>query len=243
MKKLLLFMPVLALVWACNDSGTSSGGSFELKTFADSASYAQGVLMGQQIKDFQVSDADALLLNSAGLKAGFDQGVTGEEGLIPEAELQGIMMKFQMGIQEVAQAKSKVESAANEQIGAAFLAENATKEGVKVTDSGLQYKVINEGTGATPVATDEVEVNYEGRLIDGTVFDSSYKRGKTVTFGVGGVIRGWTEALQLMKEGAKYQLYIPAQLAYGTQGSPPDIKPGMTLIFDVELVKVNPNSK
>ncbi len=122
--------------------------------------------------------------------------------------------------------------------GEAFLAENAKKEGVVTLPSGLQYKVLNSGNGATPKATDSVECHYEGRLISGTVFDSSYQRGETATFGVNQVIAGWVEALQLMKEGDKWQLYIPYNLAYGERGAGAQIPPYSTLIFDVELVKV-----
>jgi len=123
--------------------------------------------------------------------------------------------------------------------GASFLSENKKKEGVKTTPSGLQYKVITEGNGATPKYSDKVTVNYEGTLIDGTVFDSSYKRGEPISFPVSGVIKGWTEALQLMKEGSTYMLYIPSNLAYGAQGSGRSIGPNETLIFKVELIKVN----
>lgn len=122
--------------------------------------------------------------------------------------------------------------------GEAFLAENAKKEGVVTLPSGLQYKVLNAGNGATPKATDSVECHYEGRLISGTVFDSSYQRGETATFGVNQVIAGWVEALQLMKEGDKWQLYIPYNLAYGERGAGAQIPPYSTLIFDVELIKV-----
>ncbi len=122
--------------------------------------------------------------------------------------------------------------------GEAFLAENAKQEGVVTLPSGLQYKVLNAGTGATPKATDSVECHYEGRLINGTVFDSSYQRGETATFGVNQVIAGWVEALQLMKEGDKWQLYIPYNLAYGERGAGAQIPPYSTLIFDVELIKV-----
>ena len=122
--------------------------------------------------------------------------------------------------------------------GEDFLAENAKKEGVVTLPSGLQYKVLNSGNGATPKATDSVECHYEGRLISGTVFDSSYQRGETATFGVNQVIAGWVEALQLMKEGDKWQLYIPYNLAYGERGAGAQIPPYSTLIFDVELVKV-----
>ena len=122
--------------------------------------------------------------------------------------------------------------------GEAFLAENAKKEGVVTVPSGLQYKVLNSGNGASPKATDTVECHYEGRLISGTVFDSSYQRGETASFGVNQVIAGWVEALQLMKEGDKWQLYIPYNLAYGERGAGAQIPPYATLIFDVELIKV-----
>lgn len=123
--------------------------------------------------------------------------------------------------------------------GQAFLQENAKKDGVKTTPSGLQYKVLTEGTGKSPKATDTVTVNYRGSLLDGTEFDSSYKRGEPISFPLNRVIPGWTEGVQLMKEGAKYQFYIPANLAYGKQGTPGGpIGPDETLIFDVELIKV-----
>lgn len=125
------------------------------------------------------------------------------------------------------------------QSGEEFLKENAKKEGVKTLEGGLQYKVLKEGTGKTPKATDTVEVNYRGTLIDGTEFDSSYKRGESISFPVNGVIRGWTLALQQMKEGAKWMLFIPADLAYGQRGTPGGpIGPNQALIFEVELIKV-----
>jgi FKBP-type peptidyl-prolyl cis-trans isomerase FkpA len=119
-----------------------------------------------------------------------------------------------------------------------FLSENKTKEGVKTTASGLQYKITKEGAGKTPKATDKVTVHYEGRLIDGTVFDSSIQRGEPATFPLNGVIRGWTEGFQLFNEGTKATLYIPSDLGYGASGSPPKIGPNQTLIFDIELIKV-----
>lgn len=240
MKKLLLFIPAIAILWSCNQAdGNMSASSAELKTFTDSASYAQGIMMGKQLMELQGSSSEPLL-NPAALSAGLTKGLAGEEGVIPEAEVQAVISKFQMSLQQLSMQQMQAKGAEAKIKGAAFLAENANKEGVKTTESGLQYKVLTEGTGAMPTDTDEVEVNYEGRLIDGTVFDSSYKRGTPIKFGVGGVIKGWTEALKLMKEGAKYQLYIPAELAYGERGSGPDIGPGETLIFDVELLKVNP---
>lgn len=122
--------------------------------------------------------------------------------------------------------------------GEAFLKQNATKEGVKTTASGLQYKVLTEGSGKSPKATDTVTVNYRGTLIDGTEFDSSYKRGEPISFPLNGVIPGWTEGVQLMKEGAKYQFTIPSKLAYGSRGAGGVIGPDETLIFEVELLKV-----
>jgi FKBP-type peptidyl-prolyl cis-trans isomerase FklB len=135
-------------------------------------------------------------------------------------------------------AQGSTDSDKNKSAGQAFLSANKTKPGVKTTADGLQYKVITQGTGATPSDTDVVSVNYSGKLLDGTEFDSSYKRGEPASFPVNGVIPGWTEALKLMKEGSVYELYIPAELAYGTNGSPPSIGPDETLVFKVELLKI-----
>ncbi len=134
------------------------------------------------------------------------------------------------------QAESLMET--NQKAGKAFLEQNRQAEGVQVTDSGLQYKVIREGTGKRPGPTSKVTVNYEGRHLNGEVFDSSYQRNKPITFGLNRVIKGWTEGLQLMKEGAKYQLFIPPELGYGHRGAGAAIGPSETLIFDVELLKV-----
>lgn len=157
--------------------------------------------------------------------------LAGEQPAMSVAEAQQVLNDYFTKLQEEQTAAVKAE-------GEAFLAENAKKEGVVTLPSGLQYKVLNAGTGATPKASDSVECHYEGRLIDGSVFDSSYQRGETATFGVTQVIAGWVEALQLMKEGDKWQLYIPYNLAYGERGAGAQIPPYATLIFDVELVKV-----
>ena len=135
-------------------------------------------------------------------------------------------------------AKQNAEGGKNLKEGEAFLDENKKKEGVTTLPSGLQYKVLKSGAGKTPKATDKVTTHYRGTLIDGTVFDSSYDRGEPTTFPVGGVIRGWTEALQLMKEGDKWQLYVPAQLGYGERGAGGKIGPNTTLLFEIELLKV-----
>jgi len=152
-----------------------------------------------------------------------------------EQEVRDTMMAFEKDMQQ------KQAETAQKNVAEAdkFLAANKTKEGVKSTESGLQYKVLKEGSGAQPKSSDTVTVNYRGTLIDGTEFDSSYKRGQPATFPVGGVIKGWTEALQLMKVGSKLQLFIPANLAYGEQGRP-GIPPNSLLIFEVELMDVKP---
>jgi len=142
-----------------------------------------------------------------------------------------------MDFQEKSMQATRDKGKALEEESAAFLEKNATAEGVTVTESGLQYKVVEEGSGATPKVTDRVRVHYRGTLINGEEFDSSYGRGEPAEFPVNGVIPGWTEALQLMKEGAKYQLVIPSNLAYGERGTP-GIPPNATLLFDVELLKV-----
>ena len=138
----------------------------------------------------------------------------------------------------ITQTNPKVMAESALEKGEKFLKQNATKEGVKTTASGLQYKVLKEGTGKSPKATDTVLVHYRGTLIDGTEFDSSYKRNEPIEFPLNQVIKGWTEGVQLMKEGAKYQFYIPSKLAYGSRGAGGAIGPDETLIFDVELLKV-----
>jgi FKBP-type peptidyl-prolyl cis-trans isomerase FklB len=166
---------------------------------------------------------------------GMKEAIEGKPSALSQAEVQEAMMQLQ---QEMG-AKQGASGAENQKAGEAFLAENKNKEGVKTLPSGLQYEVLNEGTGKSPSASDKVTTHYHGTLIDGTVFDSSYERGQPATFPVNGVIAGWTEALQLMKEGAKWRLYIPSALAYGSQGAGDVIGPNAALIFDVELISVN----
>lgn len=192
----------------------------------DKLSYAWGMAMGQQLKGMGV---EKLEFNSyvAALKAVYGEGKPEME---PE-EAQKLINEYLQQLQE------KMTAAVREQ-SKKFFDENRAKEGVKETASGLQYIVEKEGEGITPTATDEVTVHYTGRLLDGTVFDSSVNRGEPATFPLNRVIPGWTEGVQLMKEGAKYRFFIPSDLAYGPQGIPNAIPPHSTLIFDVELIKV-----
>lgn len=192
----------------------------------DKLSYAWGLAMGNQLKAMGVKELDSESFKDA-VKVAFDGG-TPE---IPVEEAQKLINDYLRELEE------KATKAARE-AGEKFLAENKTKENVKETASGLQYVVEKEGTGAQPTAEDEVTVHYTGRLLDGTVFDSSVNRGEPATFPLNRVIPGWTEGVQLMKEGAKYTFFIPSDLAYGPQGIPNAIPPHSTLIFDVELIKV-----
>jgi FKBP-type peptidyl-prolyl cis-trans isomerase FklB len=166
---------------------------------------------------------------------GMKEAMSGKPSVLSQAEVQQAMMALQ---QEVSQ-KQQSKSSGNKKAGEDFLAQNKNKDGVKTLPSGLQYQVLEPGKGKSPSKSDNVTTHYHGTLIDGTVFDSSYERGQPATFPVNGVIAGWTEALQLMQEGAKWRLFIPSNLAYGSRGAGNDIGPDSTLIFDVELISVN----
>lgn len=183
--------------------------------------------MGQQLKGMGVKDLDVESFKDA-VKAIYD----GAEPAIGMEEAQKLINDYLQDLQSKAEAAARAE-------GAKFLEENGKKENVKTTASGLQYVVEKEGTGAQPTAQDEVTVHYTGKLLNGQVFDSSVNRGEPATFPLNRVIPGWTEGVQLMKEGAKYTFFIPSDLAYGPQGVPGAIPPHSTLIFDVELIKVN----
>jgi len=202
----------------------------QLKDLKDKASYSIGLNIGTNFKRQNVElNADALL-------AGVKDAISGKKPALSEAEQQQVMNSFQKEMQD----KQKVMADKNLETGKKFLEDNKKKDGVKTTASGLQYKVVKEGNGPQPKASDNVTVDYRGTLIDGTEFDSSYKRGQPASFPLNGVIKGWTEGLQLMKTGAKYQFFIPADLAYGQRAMGPDIQPNSTLIFDVELKSVQP---
>lgn len=170
-------------------------------------------------------------------EAGFRDAYAKKDGALKEDEMKTVLMAFQERMKKEAEEKQKKALTENVTKGAAYLAENAKKTGVKVTASGLQYEVITEGKGAKPKATDTVKVHYEGKLLDGTVFDSSIKRGEPVSFPLNQVIPGWTEGVQLMSVGSKYKFTIPSNLAYGEQGSGP-ITPNSVLVFEVELLEI-----
>jgi FKBP-type peptidyl-prolyl cis-trans isomerase FklB len=202
----------------------------QLKDLKDKVSYGIGLNIGSNFKkQGQELNPDALL-------AGVKDALSDKKPALTEAEIRETMQEWSKQMQE----KQKAVGEKNAADGAKFLAENKKKEGVKTTASGLQYKVLKEGTGAPPKDTDTVTVNYRGTLINGAEFDSSYKRGQPATFPVTGVIKGWTEALQMMKTGSKYQLFIPAELAYGDRAVGGDIAANSTLIFEVELLEVKP---
>ncbi|MBQ2292064.1 MAG: FKBP-type peptidyl-prolyl cis-trans isomerase [Bacteroidaceae bacterium] len=192
----------------------------------DKISYALGLGIGQQIKSMNIENFSI---------EDFAKSIS---DVMEDKETAFTSREAQVMLQEFFQKKQKEEAEKFIAEGKAYLDENAKKEGVTVTKSGLQYEVLQEGTGKSPKATDTVRCHYEGRLLDGSVFDSSYKRGEPADFGLNQVIPGWTEGVQLMKEGAKYRFTIPYLLAYGEQGAGASIPPFSTLVFDVELIKV-----
>ena len=192
----------------------------------DKISYAIGLSMGQNLMGSGVTSLDY-----ADLAAGIKDVLEKNQPQISYQEAQQVLGKFFSELEEKIAGEAKA-------AGEAFLAENAKREGVKVTESGLQYEVLEATIGQKPKATDKVRVHYEGTLIDGTVFDSSYKRGESITFGFNQVIKGWTEGLQLMSIGSKYKLYLPYQLAYGERGAGANIPPYAALIFTVELLGI-----
>ncbi len=192
----------------------------------DKISYAIGLSMGQNLMGSGVTS-----LEYADLAAGIKDVLEKNQPQISYQEAQQVLGKFFSELEKKIAGEAKA-------AGEAFLAENAKREGVKVTESGLQYEVLEATIGQKPKATDKVRVHYEGTLIDGTVFDSSYKRGESITFGLNQVIKGWTEGLQLMSIGSKYKLYLPYQLAYGERGAGANIPPYAALIFTVELLGI-----
>lgn len=217
---------------ACADDAakTTTTTSIELSTDADKESYAMGYIFGTNMaQQVTVSKPDAFL-------KGMETVLKDGKAVMTQAEMSAAIT----AMQQRQQAEKQAKIAANKAKGEKFLAENKKRAGVTTTASGLQYEIITAAEGPKPKATDKVEVHYRGTLLDGTEFDSSYKRNSTAKFPLNRVIGGWTEGLQLMSPGAKYKFYIPSELAYGPRGSGANIGPNEALIFDVELVAINP---
>lgn len=198
-------------------------------------SYSLGVMIGENIliHDFQTLDTEAF-------RMGIDTVYGHQDALMTPEEIMATMQAFQQTQMEAQRAAFAAQAAENLAQGERYLAENAAKPGVKTTESGLQYQQLEAGEGVSPTAADVVKVHYRGHLIDGTEFDSSYSRGEPISFPLSGVIPGWTEGLQLMKAGEKARLVIPSDLAYGPNGMGNAIGPNATLVFEVELIEVNP---
>ncbi|MDR8391588.1 FKBP-type peptidyl-prolyl cis-trans isomerase [Aliifodinibius sp. S!AR15-10] len=234
---MLVFLTgIFTLFVSCN-SGSSSfeSGNANLESNIDSVSYSLGYQNGMVLSQQNMTDIkiDKLV---AGIRAGLNDST---ESPIAEAEMRSIIQSYQMQKQQETMKQQQAEAQEYRKKGEEFLAQNTENEGVQETESGLQYQVLEEGSGASPKASDTVTVHYRGTLLDGTEFDSSIG-GDPATFPLNRVIEGWTEGVQLMSEGAKYKFWIPADLAYGNNPRPGGpIKPGQTLVFEVELLEVN----
>ncbi len=203
-----------------------------LKSDLDRASYSIGLSLGQDFKARSIMiNPDIIAMGIRDVLEGNTTQLTQEEAIAALQQLQAIAAAKQ---QEVLDKMAETNKAAGE----AFLAENGKRDGVVTTESGLQYEILTAGSGSIPKVSDQVTVDYRGTFIDGTEFDSSYGRGEPASFSVEGIIPGWTEALQMMKEGGKWKIYVPSDLAYGAQGAPPVIEPNTTLVFEVELKEI-----
>ncbi len=212
---------------------SKSPTAIRLVTNRDSLSYGIGMSIAQNMQQQGLTDLDGTILAQ-----GITDALKNQTGPLSTQEAQKVVMAYMQKQYAIKNADVQKVSEANEKAGNAFLAENKSKPGVVTTASGLQYIVEKEGTGPKPASTDKVRVHYTGKLLDGKVFDSSVERGQPAEFPVTGVIQGWVEALQLMPVGSKWKLFIPANLAYGNRGAGQDIKPGSTLMFDVELLDI-----
>jgi FKBP-type peptidyl-prolyl cis-trans isomerase len=215
---------------ACNQAGAPA----RLDTDNQKASYGIGLNVGHSLRGAEDS------LDMAAFQKGVDDALHQRDPAVPQDQIQAAIQKFAQAVTSAQQQKQAAAAKKNKDEGDAYLKENGAKAGVTTTASGLEYQVITQGTGPKPNAKDSVQVNYTGTLIDGTVFDSSEKHGGPATFDVGGMIPGFTEALELMSEGGKYRFVIPSDLAYGPQGAGEDIGPNATLIFEIELLKIVP---
>ncbi|MFW1957319.1 FKBP-type peptidyl-prolyl cis-trans isomerase [Acinetobacter guillouiae] len=229
MKKTLIVLSLSLLSTATFSAPINNKSSQQ-----DQLGYSYGYVMGR-------TNADTLKqINLNAFIQGIKEGSTGQKASLTDEEMAKALAQYKQQTEAKQMLEFKQAADVNAKLGEAFLVENAKKTGVITRPSGLQYSVLKQGTGKSPSAKSKVSVNYEGRLLDGTVFDSSFARNEAVEFQVSQVIQGWTEGLQLMKEGAKYRFFIPAKLAYGEIGAGDAIGPNSTLIFDVELLKVLP---
>lgn len=226
MKKSILALAIVAV-------STVSFAADKLVSEEDKLSYAIGSDIGKNFKRQGIS------INPKVLQQGMQDSIEGKPSAMTEQEMKETVQNFQKKMMMKRMADMQKQAELNKKQGEDFLAKNKSKPGVKTTQSGLQYKVLEKGTGASPKSDDMVTVEYTGRLINGTVFDSTDKTGKPVKFNVGGVIKGWTEALQMMKPGGKWEVYIPSDLAYGSRQAGGPIGPNQTLIFEIKLLSVD----
>ncbi|MCG6918710.1 MAG: FKBP-type peptidyl-prolyl cis-trans isomerase [Deltaproteobacteria bacterium] len=231
------YLLILAVSLALLLSFCSTQEKIELKDDKAKESYSVGYQFGQNLKKME-ADLDPEVMTAA-----IRDGLSGKESRLSDEEMRAAVASLREKTVAAMQASIKEQAQKNLAEGEKFLAENKIKEGVKTTGSGLQYKVIEEGEGSSPKAGDTVTVHYRGTFVDGTEFDSSYQRGEPATFPLTGVIPGWTEALQLMKKGSKWVLFIPSDLAYGERGAGSRIPPNSTLIFEVELISFQETTK
>ncbi|MDE0092640.1 MAG: FKBP-type peptidyl-prolyl cis-trans isomerase [Oligoflexia bacterium] len=229
MKKLFLISILSVSIFSCEKIQTLWDKPIKPETEEEKTSYMLGYILSKNMKQEEPQ------LNSMAFLQGVKDNIHNKEPALSPEDINAINKQI---AQKALLKKQKEEGEKHNMEGQKFLEDNKNKEGVKVTESGLQYEVLAEGNGKQPKDTDTVEVHYRGTLIDGTEFDSSYKRNSSISFPLNGVIQGWTEGLQLMKEGAKYKFYIPPELAYGERGAGESIPPHATLIFEVELLKV-----
>jgi len=229
----VLILLSAALVLAACDTPQQQGDA-NLTSQVDSVGYSLGYFYGSSLANEGVEE-----ISTNSFIAGLHQGLDQEESQLTEQEMQLVLQTYQQEMQQNMAMRQQEEAMVEEESGREFLEENAQRDDVEVTESGLQYRVIEEGTGVQPTAESEVEVHYRGTLIDGEEFDSSYERNETATFPLNQVIPGWTEGLQLMREGATYEFFIPGELGYGNNPPPGSIiRPGSVLIFEVELIDV-----
>lgn len=228
-KKVLIAIPALAMACGLCSAEEQAGITDE----DDKVNYTIGYRLGGDFKRQDVKAKPEMLIK------GVEDALAGTNPQMSPEEMRNALMSLQQRVAKQQQAQVQQQGTENIKAAEAFLAENATRDGIETLPSGLQYKVLEEGTGKSPQKTDKVTVHYRGTLIDGTEFDSSYSRNKPATFGVDGVISGWTEALQLMQAGDKWQLFIPPKLAYGERGAGKKIPPNSALIFEVDLISIN----